>query len=134
MNEKGKLKVLHVIRHMNVGGAETFIMNLYRNIDREKIEFDFLVYGKGVFDDEIKKLGGKIYYMDYITDIGQHKYKKQLLDFLNSHKEFKIVHSHIDQVSGIILEVAKKSGINNRISHSHNTKNSNNYFKYFVVL
>ena len=58
MNE-GKIRVLHVIRHMNTGGAETLIMNLYRNVDREKIQFDFLVFGDGIFDKEINQLGGK---------------------------------------------------------------------------
>lgn len=120
------IKVLQVIRHMNVGGAETFIMNLYRNIDRKKIQFDFLVYGEGFFDEEIKKLGGKIYYMDYLTKIGQTQYKKQLFEFFKEHNEYQIVHSHIDQVSGIILETANKSGVKVRIAHSHSTKNSNN--------
>ena len=128
MKEK-KIRVLQIIRHMNVGGAETFIMNLYRNIDRNKIQFDFLVYGSGVFDEEIKKLGGKIYYMDYITKIGHFKYKRQLGEFLLIHNEYKIIHSHIDQVSGIILEVAKKRNIPIRISHSHSTKNSNSIIR-----
>ena len=37
-------RVLQVIRSMGYGGAETFIMNLYRNMDHEKIQFDFLNY------------------------------------------------------------------------------------------
>lgn len=80
MNE-GKIRVLHVIRHMNTGGAETLIMNLYRNVDREKIQFDFLVFGDGIFDKEINQLGGKIYYMKYLTEIGQIKFKKNLIEF-----------------------------------------------------
>lgn len=124
--KKEPVKVLQIIRHMNVGGAETFIMNLYRNIDRKKVQFDFLVYGKGFFDEEIRNLGGKIFYMDYITKIGQLKYKKQLSNFFKEHPEYQIVHSHIDQVTGIILETANECGIKIRIAHSHSTKNSNN--------
>lgn len=124
--ENQPIKVLQIIRHMNVGGAETFIMNLYRNIDRQKVQFDFLVYGPGVFDEEIKALGGRIYYMDYITKIGQTKYKKRLSKFFKEHNEYQIVHSHIDQVTGIILETANKCGVKERIAHSHNTRNSNN--------
>lgn len=120
------VRVLQVIRCMNVGGAETFLMNVYRNIDRKKVQFDFLVNDKGFFDEEIKSLGGKIYYMDYITQIGQIEYKKKLKTFFKEHSEYTIVHSHIDQVSGIILEAAKEADIPNRISHSHNTKNTNN--------
>lgn len=120
------IRVLQVIRHMNVGGAETFLMNVYRNIDRKKVQFDFLVTGKGFFDEEIRQLGGKIYYMNYITEIGQIKYKKQLKTFFKEHPEYTIVHSHIDQVSGIILEAAKEAEVTNRIAHSHNTQNANN--------
>lgn len=120
------VRILQVIRQMNVGGAETFLMNTYRNIDREKVQFDFLVNDKGFFDEEIKKLGGKIYYMNYITRIGQIKYKKELKKFLKEHPEYTIMHSHIDQVSGIILEAAKEAGVPNRIAHSHSTKNTNN--------
>lgn len=120
------IRVLQIIRHMNVGGAETFIMNVYRNIDRNKVQFDFLVNGEGFFDQEIKDLGGKIYYMDYLTMVGPIAYKKELLNFFSKHTEYQIIHSHFDQVSGIILETAKKCNIVNRISHSHSTKNSNN--------
>lgn len=119
------IRVLQVIRHMNVGGAETFLMNVYRNIDRKKVQFDFLVTGKGFFDEEIRQLGGKIYYMNYITEIGQIKYKKQLKTFFKEHPEYTIVHSHIDQVSGIILEAAKEAEVANRIAHSHSTRNTN---------
>ena len=49
-------RVLQVIRSMGYGGAETFIMNLYRNMDREKIQFDFLVNSDGKYDEEIREL------------------------------------------------------------------------------
>ncbi len=120
-----QIRVLQIIRQMNQGGAENFIMNVYRNIDREKVQFDFLVYKKGVFDDEIRKMGGKVYYGKYITEIGQYSYCKKLKNFLQEHPEYNVVHSHLDQVSGIILEVAKMAGVKVRISHSHNTRNTN---------
>src|SRR5699024_5538489 len=76
--------------------------------------------------EEIKKLGGKIYVMKYITEIGQIKYKKNLKKFFNEHN-YNIIHSHIDQVSGIILEAANECNIKCRIAHSHNTKNANSF-------
>lgn len=120
-----QIRILHIIRQMNQGGAENFIMNLYRNIDRKKVQFDFLVYKNGVFDNEIKQLGGNIFYGKYITEIGQYKYCKELFGFFKEHPEYQVVHSHLDQVSGIILQIAKKAGVKERISHSHNTKNRN---------
>ena len=57
------IRVLQVFGRMNRGGAESMIMNLYREIDREKVQFDFVVHTdkKCAFDDEIQSLGGKIF-------------------------------------------------------------------------
>ena len=49
------LRILHCVVNMNRGGAETLIMNIYRNIDRSKVQFDFLTSAEGVFDNEIKQ-------------------------------------------------------------------------------
>ena len=117
----GPLRVLHVVVNMNRGGAETLIMNLYRNIDRSKIQFDFLTCKEGVFDSEIEALGGKIHRIPYITDTGHFKYIKELNNFFSINQHYKIVHSHMDKMSGFVLRSAKKKGIPIRISHSHNT-------------
>lgn len=119
-------RILHVLRSMKMGGAQNLIMNLYRNINTKKIQFDFLLSEKGTFDEEIIKMGGKIYYIPYLTQVGQEKYEKQIIKFLKDHEEYKIVHSHIDQVTGIIMQAAKKAGVKVRIAHSHSTGNTNN--------
>lgn len=118
-------RVLNIIRTMDMGGAQVMIMNIYRNIDRTKIQFDFLVNEKGFFDEEILKMGGKIFYMPYITNIGQFSYSRQLQKFFREHPEYKIVHSHINQVSGIILESANKANVPVRIAHAHSSNNKN---------
>ncbi|HHK5535702.1 glycosyl transferase family 1 [Bacillus cereus] len=115
------LRVLHVVVNMNRGGAETLIMNLYRNIDRSKVQFDFLTCKEGVFDDEVVKLGGKVHRIPYVTDVGHRGYIKALNTFFSSHPQYKIVHSHMDKMSGLVLRSAKKAGIPVRISHSHST-------------
>lgn len=125
-NKTFPIRVLQVIGSMNMGGAENFIMNLYRNIDKEKIQFDFISHKHGIFDDEIRKLGGKIYYLDYVTKVGPIKYKKELNMFFKKHNEYKILHTHIDQTSGIVLDVARKYNFEKLIVHSHSTNNSNN--------
>ena len=53
------IRVLHVIGIMNRGGAETMIMNLYRHIDRSKVQFDFVENSSepAIFDEEIISLG-----------------------------------------------------------------------------
>ena len=116
------IRVLHVLggvfRH---GGTEAFIMNYYRHIDRSTVQFDFVVHGfeKGVYDDEIAELGGKIYQVplkskNYFGNI------KALKAIFNTGK-YNIVHSHMDAMGMVVLKTAKKCGIPIRISHSHNT-------------
>lgn len=58
-------RVLNLFTIMNRGGAETMVMNYYRNINREKIQFDFMVHRQeeGAYEQEIRELGGKIYRM-----------------------------------------------------------------------
>lgn len=53
-------RLLCIISCMNTGGAETFLMKMFRNIDREKYMMDFCVVSKeNYYEEEIKKLGGK---------------------------------------------------------------------------
>lgn len=57
------IRVLHSVSNMDRGGIETMLMNYYRHIDREKVQFDFIVNKQkpGDYDDEIRRLGGHIY-------------------------------------------------------------------------
>lgn len=116
------VRVLHVVVNMNRGGAETLIMNLYRNIDKSKVQFDFLTSKSGVFDEEIKEMGGRVFRVPYISDTGLFQYKKSIELFFKQHNRYRIVHSHLDKMSGMVLRAAEKAGIPIRIAHSHNTK------------
>ena len=122
------VRILHILGSMKIGGAQTLIMNIYRNIDREKIQFDFLLSEDGDYDEEIKSLGGKIYKTDYLTKVGPLKYKRELKKFFETHKEYNIIHSHLNQVTGLVLKVAYKCKIPIKIAHCHTTKNLNNIF------
>jgi len=106
---------------MNAGGLETMLMNLYRNIDRDSIQFDFLVQypDKGFYDDEIISLGGRIHYVPSIRKTGPFRYEHNLRMFFNNNSDYSIVHSHINMMSGIVLKIAKRAGIIKTISHSH---------------
>lgn len=116
------VRVLHAAVNMNRGGAETFIMNLYRNIDRYRVQFDFLTCKDGVFDAEILELGGRVNRIPYITEAGHFGYLKALDGFFSAHREYKIVHSHMDKMSGFVLRAAKRAGVPVRVAHSHSTK------------
>lgn len=116
------LRILHVVVNMNRGGAETLVMNLYRNVDRSKVQFDFLTCKAGVFDSEIAEMGGKVYRLPYVTDVGHTAYVKQLNQFFKENSHYTIVHSHMDKMSGLVLRAAEKANIPVRIAHSHNTQ------------
>ena len=118
---KEPIRILQITGGMNMGGIENFIMNIYRNIDRSKVQFDFLIHQKEeqVFEKEIISLGGRVHKIDSLGKVGHFKYLKGLRDFFLKHKEYKIVHSHYNTISGIILREAKKCNIPIRISHSH---------------
>jgi glycosyltransferase involved in cell wall biosynthesis len=127
MSMQYPIRVLHIVVNMNRGGAETLIMNLYRNIDREKIQFDFLVHkSTGDYEEEISALGGRIYRIPYITDVGHFGYIRELNNFFRKYSYYKIVHAHMDCMSGLAIQAAKRYGIPIRISHSHNTQSEGN--------
>ena len=115
------IRVLHVVGTMDLGGAETFIMNVYRNIDRTKIQFDFLCHNRieAKYTEEILSMGGLMYCIPGISHVGPIRYQNNLYKFFASHPEYKVVHSHQNELSGMILKQAKKAGVPNRFAHSH---------------
>lgn len=115
------IRVLHVVTYMGRGGLETMIMNYYRHIDRSKVQFDFLVHRdfEADYDKEILSLGGKIYKLPSLNPFSR-TYRSQLDDFFDKHREYKIVHSHLDCMAGIPLKSAKKYGVPVCIAHAHN--------------
>lgn len=122
------IRVLQIVPNMQAGGLENFIMNIYRKIDRESIQFDFLVHYKERkhFDDEIEKLGGKIYRMTLRDDNNIFKYMADLNSFYKEHPEYKIIHCHMSSIGFINFFIAKKNGVKVRIAHSHNSNTEKN--------
>lgn len=116
------IRVLQVVPNMHAAGLETLIMNMYRNIDRNKVQFDFLVHYKQryFYDDEIEALGGKIYRLSFREDNNIIKYLKDLDSFFSKHGEYKIIHGHMASTAYFYLRAAKKHNIPIRILHSHN--------------
>ena len=130
----GPIRVLHIVTYMGRGGLETMLMNYYRNIDREKVQFDFLVHRmeKYDYDDEIESLGGNIYRFNRLNPFSIN-YKNKLFNFFKEHTEYRIVHCHLDCMSSVPLKVAKKAGVPVRIAHAHNTNQDKN-LKYILKM
>ena len=117
-----KIRVLHVLSGMDRAGTENLLMSLYRNINRDKIQFDFAVSAerKCAFDDEIIDLGGKIYHYPRYRGYNHLSYIKWWNDFFSQHNEHYIIHGHIGSTAAIYLSIAKKYG-RFAVAHSHNT-------------
>lgn len=121
---KGPVRVLQIMRGGNeCGGIESFVMNYYRSIDRERVQFDFLVHfpEPGPYDDEIRTLGGKIYYFSARKDKNILRYVWRLIRFFRSHPEYQIIHGHMQGFAPLYFLIAKLCGVPVRISHSHMT-------------
>ena len=118
-----KYKVLHVVGGMGKGGTETMLMNVYKKIDRDKIQFDFLytTNEETYYDKGIKKLGGNIFRIDSLNIFNINKMVNQISDCINKNGPYKAIHAHTLFNCGIAMKAAKKSGVNIRISHAHTT-------------
>ena len=116
-------KVLHVLNSMNVGGAETFIMNVFRNIDHSRVQFDFLLNEKeNFYAEEIASLGGKIFFI-LPRHCGFLRYHTIMKQFFKNHQgEYIAIHQHLSSLSSIEpLAAACQFGYPIRIAHSHSS-------------
>ena len=139
MTNTEPIRVLHVLGKLNMGGAESRIMDLYRHIDRDKIQFDFLVhYGvskaacggddstenllrlrpKEFFDDEITALGGRIYVLPRFDGRNLLRYRKAAGAFFAGHHEFAAVEGHMTSMASVYLPLAKAAGVPLTIAHA----------------
>ena len=126
------IRVLHVLGGVGLGGAESRIMDLYRQMNRDEIQFDFLVHDSMVkgfredaperkpqfYDEEIRRLGGHIYVLPRFKVYNYPIYRKAIKDFFAGHHEFRVVQGHMTSTAGIYLPIAKRRGIPITVAHS----------------
>ena len=133
------IRILHVFGTLGLGGAESRIMDLYRHIDRSRVQFDFLVHytaeptGKkcpssdelmlvrepDYFDGAVKKLGGNIYCVPRFHGTNAREYKNALRMFFMQHRgEWKMIQGHMTSTAAIYLPIARSCGIGTTIAHA----------------
>lgn len=119
-------RVLHVVGAMNIGGTETMLMNLYRNIDRNKVQFDFISFSneEGYYDKEIINMGGRIINISQPNLLILKTEVSELVEVINKYGPYQVVHAHTLFNSGIAMIAAKKSNIKIRITHAHTTSDN----------
>ena len=131
-----QIRILHVVTSLDRGGLETMLMNFYRKIDRDKVQFDFLVHKRteNGFEQEVVSMGGRIFNAPERSLAAMPRYIKKLEAFFGEHSEYRIVHSHINTFSVFVLMAAKKAGVPVRIAHSHTAKTESGYKRFFKDL
>lgn len=112
--------VLHVVGRLDIGGAESRIMDLYRNIDREKIQFHFVQHtsDRCAFEEEVERLGGRVYHVPRFNVKNYFTYKKAWKGLFQAHPEIKVVQGHMTSTAAIYLPIAKKAGVEITIAHA----------------
>lgn len=124
------MRILHIISSLTIdSGVTSFVMNYYKNVDRDKIQFDFLYFEKADNEvlNEIKNLGGNIYYirkpsLKYCIQ----SYKDFNIFFHDYGNNFSVVHLHEVYLVHFINHFVKKYEIKHLITHAHTTKYSDN--------
>lgn len=117
-------RVLQVVGSLDIGGAETVLLNLCRILEPDQVEhFEFLVFGEqiGTYENELKDLGFVIHHAPKPSMLNPNAFLKFMKDLVDAGAGYSTVHSHVNFASGLILSTARQVGIPNRIAHSHMT-------------
>jgi len=130
MINKKPIKVLQVVGAMNRAGTETMLMNIYRNINREKIQFDFISYSgqEAHYDQEIKRLGGRVIRLSNTSSI------KEIYKVIKKYGPYDAVHAHTLFHCGIAIIAARMAGVKVRISHAHTTLDNSGSYKRKIYM
>lgn len=132
-SQQKPIRVAQIIGKMIGGGVEAVVMNYYRHIDRDKVQFDFIVDEDSTYvpEEEITSLGGRVFYISPY----QHpvRYRRELIHLIRE-QQWPIVHSHINTLSIFPLSAAKKAGVPVRIAHSHSTMGKGEFVKNMMKL
>ena len=124
MNTENIRRILICNTTMDRGGAETFIMNLYRAVDKSKIQFDFILNCnyESAYEKEILALGGKIYKLPVYKLFNHFSFKKKYRNFFKNHPQYNLIYGHNINSAAVYLKTASKEKLHT-VSHCHCTTN-----------
>ena len=117
------IKALHVFGSLNIGGAETMVMNIFRNYEGSDMVFDFAVLcgdEVGEYEQEVKDRGREVYHITKrSTSLIRHH--RELIDLVRRNK-YDVVHFHSANsvFSALHVFAMKRTGAK-CVIHSHST-------------
>lgn len=114
-------RVLQVMASTMRAGVEMTVMNLYREMDTDVVQFDFIVHdiGDDDFGEQITRMGGRVFRIPLLSKVGIPKFLKIVYDIMMQNGPYMAVHTHTDFQGGFFAKVAKKAEIPVRICHAH---------------
>ena len=118
---------------MDAGGAETFLMKMYRQLDRTCYQMDFVVSGdgRGYYEDEIESLGGRVFRITRKTkDFSA--YRRELFDAVREDGCPSVLRIGSDAFSALDLWIAKKAGARKLSMRSSNASDGKGKVGTFV--
>ncbi len=117
MSEPKPIRVLQIFGGMRRGGAETWMMNVLRRIDRSRFRIDFLVHTpeRCPYDDEIEALGSRV--LPCLRPSEPLRYARNFARIVHERGGYDVIHSHVFLYSGLVLKLARRQGIAGRIAH-----------------
>lgn len=119
MADNRKIRILQVFGSLDMGGAETRMMDVFRHLNHEKYAFDFLVFQtkQQYYEDEIIKLGGKVWKCNPPSIEKILSVVRQVRRVLRA-GHYDAVHAHVSYFCGIVMYAAMKEHIQVRICHA----------------
>lgn len=126
-------RVLCILNNMNSGGAETFLMKIYRTIDKTKYQMDFCinVKEKCFYDDEIRSLGGKIFYVPPKSK-SLSEFKTKLFELISNEKYEYVLRISTNSFSFLDVKIAKGAGAKYCAVRAANSGNSSGIKGYVM--
>ncbi|QOL26572.1 glycosyltransferase [Thalassotalea sp. LPB0316] len=118
-------RVLHILVTLNLGGAESRVMDLFRNQDPALLIHDFAIMTpeKCYYSDEVAKANGVV----HVVRNPRESLFGHIIDLyrvFTTQPQYNAVHAHTSFHAGLCLLLAKIAGIKARISHARNTSTS----------
>jgi len=115
------IKVLQFVGSMDYGGVETWLMHVWRHIDRTKFQFDFCFTKPqpGAYAPQIEALGGRMVACR-LNQRNPFGFARRFRALLRA-GQYSVVHSHVHHFSGFVIRLAHRAGVPMRIAHSHST-------------
>ncbi len=118
------IRILQMIGSLNIGGSQTVVLNIYKAINKDMIQFDFIIDKPEEIGiaSAVESLGANVYVLPTFKGTNYLKVRNAWNQFFDAHPDYKVLHSHVRSYASLFFPIAKSHGVKT-IIHSHSTSN-----------